>query len=41
MLSIFLARYLFALALYAGWQGEAGLAAVLEIWAVYFGKDFA
>lgn len=39
MIKIFLARYLFALALYAGWCGDGALAVFLELWAIYFGKE--
>ncbi len=41
MLNVFLARYLFALALFAGWHGDAALALTLELWAIFFGKDYA
>lgn len=39
MLNIFLARYLFALSLLAGWCGDAALTLFLEAWAIYFGKE--
>lgn len=39
MLKEFLARYLFALSLLAGWSGDVTLTLFLEAWAIYFGKE--
>ena len=40
MLSVFLARHLFSPALLAAWHGDAALTITLELWAIFFGKDY-